>query len=244
MKLTGNTVFITGGTSGIGLALARQLTALSNQVIICGRNEPRLAAVKKELPNLVTYPCDLTDRHDVRRLSHTLKTNHSRLNILINNAGVQYHNPFNGESVQADWIHEEIHTNLLAPILLTGQLLPHLVSQDRAAVVNITSALAFAAKRSAPVYSATKAALRSFTQALREQLTGTSVSVFEVVPSLVDTPMTQGRGSGKISPESLVEQALDGMLRDKPEIRIEKTRLLYLLYRLSPNLARHIVSKH
>ncbi|MET0067071.1 MAG: SDR family NAD(P)-dependent oxidoreductase [Candidatus Thiodiazotropha sp.] len=242
MKLTGNTILITGGASGIGLALTRHLSALPNRVIVCGRNRARLAALQADLPNVQTYPCDLSDEASLGRFVDQVVIAHPDLNVLINNAGVQDNQAFDGNPVDPSRVRVEIDTNLLAPITLSGRLLPHLMQQEQAAIINITSALAFAPKKSAAVYSATKAALRSFSQALRDQLRGSPVSVYEVVPSLVETEMTRDRVASMISPEQLVKQVLVALGRDRQEILIGKTRLLYLLNRLSPAFARYIVS--
>ena len=161
--------------------------------------------------------------------------------MLINNAGVQYNYSFAEESRHASVIKEEVSINFMAPMLLTDRLLPLLLQQTKAAIVNVTSALALAPKKSAPVYCATKSALHSFTQALRYQLDGTSVAVFELVPSLVDTDMTKGRGIGKISPQSLANEALKAIATDKHDILIEKTKILYLLYWVFPSFARRLL---
>ena len=241
MLLSNNTVLITGGASGIGLALAKALHAQGNTVIVCGRRKARLAELKHRLPNAVTYQCDLTDDASLDRFACTIMENHPGLNMLINNAGVQYNYSFAEESRHASVIKEEVSINFMAPMLLTDRLLPLLLQQTKAAIVNVTSALALAPKKSAPVYCATKSALHSFTQALRYQLDGTSVAVFELVPSLVDTDMTKGRGIGKISPQSLANDALKAIATDKHDILIEKTKILYLLYWVFPSFARRLL---
>lgn len=241
MKLHDNTVLITGGATGIGLALARALHHQGNTVIVCGRNQARFVELKKQLPDVVTYQVDLSDQASLEQFADTILENHPGLNMLINNAGVQYSFRFAEDVSHATAIREELAVNLLAPLLLTDRLLPQLLQQCRAAVVNVTSALALTPKQSAPVYSATKAAMHSFTLALRYQLQGTGVAVFELVPALVDTGMTKGRGRGKISPQALAGEALKAMAADKHEILIEKTKILYLLYRFFPSVARRLL---
>lgn len=238
--ISGNTIFITGGATGIGLALAKQLLP-QNQVIICGRNTDRLAEAKRACPQLTTYHCDLTNPASRSQVVEQLLHLHPQLNMLINNAGVQHNYQFTEGGNHAGQIREEISTNLLAPIQLTALLLPQLMAQPEAAIVNITSALAIAPKQNAAVYSATKAALRSFTRTLRYQLEGTRVKVFEVVPSLVATAMTDGRGQGKISPEQLASETLQAIFRGRQEILIGKTRLLYALHRLFPGIAYRLL---
>jgi short-subunit dehydrogenase involved in D-alanine esterification of teichoic acids len=241
MKLSHNTILITGGASGIGLAFAKLLHDNNNKIIVCGRNKTRLDKLKVQLPDIATYQCDLADETELNRLADTVLANHPDLNILINNAGVQYNFLFTEEQPHAGFASEEVTVNLLAPIQLTDRLLPNLMRQNNAAIINITSALAIAPKKCAAVYCATKSAMRSFTQALRYQLEDSSVSVFELIPSLVDTNMTRGRGDSKITPHTLASQALKAIASDKHEILIEKTKILYLLYRLMPFVAYRLL---
>ena len=241
MKLRDNTVLITGGASGIGLALAQAFHHHGNTVIVCGRNAARLAELKTQLPDIVSYPCDLSDAAALEQFAKTIQDNHPDLNLLINNAGVQYSFRFGEATPHTTAIKEEVAINLLAPLLLTDRLLPQLRQQSRAAIINVTSALARVPKQSTPVYCATKAAMHSFSQTLRYQLEGSAVSVFELVPSLVDTAMTKGRGKGKISPQALASEALKAMAANKHEILIEKTKMLYLLYRFFPSVAHRLL---
>ncbi len=241
MKLSDNTILITGGASGIGLAFAKLLHGNNNRIIVCGRNKTRLDNLKNQLPDIVTYQCDLADETDLNHFAETVLADHPDLNILINNAGVQYNYLFTEEQPRAEFISEEVRVNLLAPIQLTDRLLPNLIRQNHAAIVNITSALAVVPKKSAAVYCATKSAMRSFTQALRYQLEGSSVTVFELVPSLVDTNMTNGRAGSKVTPQALAGEALKAIALDKQDIRIGKTKILYLLYRLFPLLAYRLL---
>lgn len=147
MKLNGNTILITGGASGIGLALTRLLHRNGNKIIVCGRDEGRLAGLKKQLPDVVTYPCDLADEPSLDRFADAVLANHPDLNMLINNAGVQHNFQFTEGRSHGPLIREELDTNLFAPIRLTDRLLPLLLRRNSAAIVNITSALAFAPKK-------------------------------------------------------------------------------------------------
>lgn len=241
MQLNGNTVFITGGTSGIGLALARAFHDRGNQVIVCGRDSVRLEAVGKSLAGIVTYPCDITDDAAQQALIDTLTRRHPPLNILINNAGIQHNYSLAEGGDAAVRIEEELSVNVLAPMKLTARLLPHLLAQPHAAIVNVTSALAVTPKQNAAVYCATKAAMRSFTQTLRYQLEDTPVAVFELIPALVETAMTEGRGVHKISPTALAEEALRALMADREEIRIDKVKLLFALHRWLPSVAARML---
>lgn len=239
MQITHHTVLITGGTSGIGLALAKRFLKEENAVIVTGTNAQKAEAVKRELPTLTVELADMRDRHTLEKLVYR----YPDINILVNNAGVQYNYEFADPAIAPEYIANELDINLLAPLYLTKLLLPQLLSHPTAAIINVTSGLGIVPKQSAPVYCASKAALHSFTKTLRWQLEGTSVRVFEVIPPLVDTAMTQGRGHGKITPEALIEEFWYDFKRDRYEMRIGKTKLLFVLQRLMPFLAERIMRR-
>jgi len=157
------------------------------------------------------------------------------------NAGVQYNYEFADSAIVPEQITTELDINLLSPLHLTKLLLPQLLNHPTAAIINVSSGLGIVPKQSAPVYCASKAALHSFTKALRWQLEGTSVRVFEIIPPIVDTAMTRGRGRGKITPEALVQEFWHDFSNDRYEMRIGKTKLLFVLQRLMPSLAERIM---
>ena len=237
MKNTHHTVLITGGTSGIGLALAKRFLHESNTVIVTGTNVEKAAAVKRELPRLTVELADMRDRQALKKLV----CSYPDVNILVNNAGVQYNYEFADRAIAAEQIEAELDINLLSPLYLTKLFLPQLLNFSTAAIINVSSGLGVVPKQSAPVYCASKAALHSFTKALRWQLEATSVRVFEIIPPIVDTAMTQGRGRGKISPEILVEEFWRDFSFDRYEMRIGKTKLLFVLKRLMPALAERLM---
>lgn len=239
MDLDGNTILITGGGSGIGLELALAFYKKNNTVIICGRNPQRLDSALLKMPKAHAYPCDVTSNEDVAELEQMISTHHPGLNILINNAGIQHNYGFSESRDHQDLIDQEVHTNFLSPIKLTDLLIPLLINQTSAAIINVTSALALAPKQSAPVYCATKAGLSSFTKALRYQLEDSAIKVFEIIPAIVDTDMTKGRGNNKLSPKALAVQALSAIEKDQYEIRIGKARQLHALHRLAPGMIRN-----
>lgn len=240
MKLTENKILITGGNKGIGLALAQKFESLGNRVIITGRNENDLAAVQKTHSNIISFRCDLTIEKEFNGLVEFIKTEHSDLNILINNAGVQYNYLFRTEPGVLSKIEYETQVNFVAPLKLVSTLLPVLEEQDNAAIVNVSSALSIVPKNNAPVYCANKAGIHLFSKVLRAQLA--QVKVFEIIPSLVDTSMTKGRGKGKISPEQLANEFVHAFEKDIYEVNIGKVKLLRLIHRLSPRLARKIIN--
>lgn len=233
MKTTENIVLITGGTSGIGLALAKKFLEEGNKVIVTGTNADKAEAVQKEIPSLEIELADIRDRSALDRLV----AKYPDVNILINNVGIQYNYKFADLEISSAQIDAEIDINLVAPLYLTKKILPHLLNKQSAAVINVSSGLAIVPKQSAAIYCASKAALHSFSRSLRWQLEDTSVKVFEIIPPIVDTPMTAGRGKGKISPEALVAEFWTNFVRDRYEMQIGKTKLLVIIDRIMPKLA-------
>jgi short-subunit dehydrogenase involved in D-alanine esterification of teichoic acids len=242
MKLGNNTIFITGGSSGIGLALAKAFSALDNTVIVCGRNLEKLESVENSYP-IHTIQCDITKEDEVQQALGKIKTEFNGLNILVNNAGIQYNYDFYEDENALEKIEDEISINFLAQVKLTKLFLPILMKQPEAAIINVSSGLGIVPKESAPVYCATKAAVHIFSKSLRYQLEKTPVKVFEIIPSLVDTDMTKGRGKGKISPETLAKEVITNLEKDSYEIRVGKVKLLFLINRLMPSLAERILRK-
>ncbi|PIB36899.1 hypothetical protein BFP72_16555 [Reichenbachiella sp. 5M10] len=240
MKLTGNKILITGGTKGIGLAMAERFMILGNQVIVTGRNTYALKCLSEKYPALITYQSDLTIEEEVVALIAWVKAEHTDLNIVINNAGVQFNYDITEQDKVMHWVSEELATNLLAPIHLSVGLSSLLESNENCAIVNVSSALAFVPKQSAPVYGASKSGLHAFTQVLRYQLEG-RVRVFELIPSLVDTGMTEGRGSGKISPDQLTDYFIRAFAKDQLEVNVGKVKLLRLLHRVVPAVAYRLM---
>jgi short-subunit dehydrogenase involved in D-alanine esterification of teichoic acids len=241
MILSKNKVLITGGNKGIGLALAKKFLTLNNKVIITGRNKTDLLNVKKQFPEVSTIQCDLANMEDIDKLTLYIENEHPDLNILINNAGVQYNYLFTEEKQLLSKVDYETKVNFLAPVKLTALLLPILNLNANAAVIMVSSALAIVPKTNASIYCANKAGLHSFSQSLRKQLT--NIKVFEILPSLVNTAMTEGRGKGKISPESLVNEFITSFKKNKYEVNIGKVKLLRFLHRILPKVADRIINK-
>jgi uncharacterized oxidoreductase len=188
MDLGTNTVLITGGASGIGFALAERFLNAGSEVIVCGRREEKLREAQIKYPNLHIRVCDVSHSSDRVSLFEWVTREFPKLNILVNNAGIQRRFQI---AQNSDWekIEEELAINLDAPIHLSALFIPHLLKQEHPAILNITSGLAFAPMASAPVYCATKAALRSFTLSLRHQLSATPISVIEIIPPAVNTDL-------------------------------------------------------
>jgi uncharacterized oxidoreductase len=188
MRLSGNCALVTGGGSGIGLAIAERLLAAGSDVIICGRREGTLVEARDRHPKLETRVADVATPAGRRALCEWAVSTFPRLNVLVNNAGIQQRLSLT-EPPPWERLEEEIAINLEAPIHLSTLLIPHLARQPRSAIWNVTSGLSFAPIARVPVYCATKSALHSFTLSLRHQLAGTSIEVIEVIPPAVDTDL-------------------------------------------------------
>ena len=192
MNLANNTILLTGGATGIGLALAERLQAAGSQVIAVGRRADKLREAQQRVPGLLSYQADLAQPAERIALAEWVQREHPGLNVLLNNAGIQNRVPVAGMAASLDaWEQEreEIAINLEAPIHLTALLLKHLQSQPNATVINVSSGLAFAPFATMPVYCATKAALHSFTLSLRHEAGKLGVAVVELVPPALNTDL-------------------------------------------------------
>jgi uncharacterized oxidoreductase len=188
MKLSANTILITGGASGIGLAFAERFLAAGSEVIICGRREDKLREVQEKHPAFHTRVCDVADENERIELFKWATGEFPNLNVLVNNAGVQRRvNLLETE----DWqeTQQEIRINFDAPVHLSRLFIRHLLKQNHPAILNVTSGLSFVPLANVPVYCATKAALHSFTLSLRYQLKDTPIKVVEIIPPAVDTDL-------------------------------------------------------
>jgi uncharacterized oxidoreductase len=194
MEISGNTVLITGGATGIGYAMTESFLEAGNEVIICGRREERLLQAQKKHPDIHIKVCDVAEEADRRTLEEWITGNFRNLNILVNNAGIQRDIDFTKGIAEFLTGESEIRINLEAPIVLSGLFIPYLTGKKEAAIINISSGLGFVPAARMPVYSATKAGLHAFTMALRHQLKNQGIKVFEVVPPAVDTDLNpEGR---------------------------------------------------
>jgi uncharacterized oxidoreductase len=216
MKLSGNKILITGGASGIGLGLTERFIQENNTVIICGRREELLEEVAVKLPSVITIVCDLSDEENRIDLYNWVSKNHSDLNVLINNAGIQ-----NWMGIADNHFYkkadEEIAINVLAPLHLT-KLFTNLKSLDT--IINVTSGLAFVPLSKVPVYCATKAFLRSFTLSLRHNLKSTNIEVIEMIPPALNTDLG---GKGIHDGQPLVSDFVEAIFRQLKEGKTELT---------------------
>ena len=238
MKMSRNTILITGGTSGIGFALASQLLELDNTVIITGRTEERLATARTRLPGARTLVCDQADPDAVSRLCAEVTREFPALNVLINNAGVGLKRSLRDPAVLLGELDVEIKTNLSGPIQLVHGLLPHLLRREAALIVNVTSGLAFVPLAVKPIYSATKAAMHSYTQSLRAQLARSSVRVMELAPPATRTEFNNGQEDMNSGPlmeaDAVALAAIRGMRQGRDEVLPGLSKVLRLTARLRP----------
>jgi uncharacterized oxidoreductase len=241
MKLSGNTVLITGGTSGIGFELAARFQAKGNTVIVTGRDPAGLARAQAALPGLHTVRSDVADPAAVIALHREVTQAFPDLNMLINNAGIMRKINLQAGTADLEEMTREIDINLSGCIRMVMQFLPHLMARRSAAIVNVTSGLAFVPFPISPVYSAAKAGLHSFTQSLRVQLKHTGVKVFELAPPATETPLFRGDFSADdlrfVTPmplETLGRHAMAGLERDVLEIRPGLSNMLKLMSRIAP----------
>lgn len=224
MKVSGNTVLVTGGATGIGYSMAEYFLRNGNNVIIIGRRRDRLMEAQKKHPELNIMTCDIASDEDRIKLIDWISANFTNLNILVNNAGIQREIDFTKgirDFLSGD---DEIAINLSAPIILTGLFVPVLTGKENAAVVNISSGLGFIPSARTPVYSATKAGMHAFSMALRYQLAKTGIKVFEIIPPAVDTELNpEGRAKRgyfkvDLKPDAFVEGVMKSFKEDVYEI--------------------------
>jgi len=237
MKTQNNTILITGGGSGIGLETARKFSALGNKVIIAGRNIDKLNAAAKELSNVSVIQCDITVESELDALIKQVESSYPELNILINNSGSAYQFSLAEKSNAYDGARKEMEINYLAPVRLTEKLLPYLKNKPESAVINITSVVAIVPWAVMPTYSASKAALQSYTRLLRLSLQKSPVKVFEVLPPLVDTELSKNIPVDKLAPSAVADAIVKGVAENKLEIRIGYTDHFYNVNKESPEKA-------
>ena len=239
MKLRQRTVLITGGTSGIGLELALQLLELGNTVIVTGHDARRVADVRHRMPGLHGIVSDVANPASIEALSQEVTATFPALDVLVNNAGIMRNLELTEAHTLPD-VTKEIDVNLRGPIQMVQQFLPHLRGRGQAAIVNVSSGLAFVPLAISPVYSAAKAGLHAYTRSLRVQLSGSGVDVFELAPPPVETKLMRGEFEAELKEtkgmavETLARAAIVGIQRGHLEIRPGFANVLNVMSRIAP----------
>ncbi len=241
MNLTNNTILITGGTSGIGLTLGRALLKLNNTVILQGRDNNKLAKVKKEGFEIIA--CDLGSQEEIESATLYIQNHFPKINMLFNNAGVQFNYDFTENVIPLNKISQEVNINVTGQLILTQLLIPLLSNAEKSIIVNTTSGLGAFPKHDGLVYSASKAAMRNFTMGLRYSLKGSNISVLELIPPVTDTRMTTDRDEKKMAKEELVQHILPQLQKEKKTLTTAKIKTFIWIAFLFPSLANKILSK-
>jgi len=239
MNISNKTVLVTGGGSGIGFETAKVLSEKGNRVIIVGRNEAKLQLAAKQLNNVTAIACDISVQADVENLVKQVQDNFSDLSVLVNNAGAAYAYQLTAGANAFDKASEEMLVNYLSLVRLTEALLPGLSKQKEAAIVNVSSIVVFAAGVTIPTYSASKAAVHSYTQSLRHILAkDTNIKVFELMPPLVNTDFSKEiGGENGIPARDVAETLIAALEKNEYEIHVGMTAQLYQLFLSSPENA-------
>jgi uncharacterized oxidoreductase len=236
------TVLITGGSSGLGFEMARQMVAQHSTVIICGRSQEKLDHAHKKVSQLVPIRCDISVPEEREVLFNKISERFQGLNMLMNNAGIAKRYLLAKTKDLEPSLVSEWRTNYLAPVLLTKRFLPLLI-KNKGTVVNVTSGLAYVPLSIQPNYCATKAALHSMTQSMRIQLSELGITVVEIMYPAVDTPFHNGyRPKHAIQPDKAAAIALRGLNRGKDEIRVKMAGILFMLHRLMPHKALNLIN--
>jgi len=228
MKLTGNTIFITGGGSGIGRGLAEALHSLGNQVIISGRRKAVLEETTKANPGMAFVELNIEDPASIAAVAKKLIAEHPKLNVLINNAGIMKPDGVAGV-VDDALVASIVTTNLLGPIRMTSALIEHLKKQEAATVINVTSGLAFVPLAMTATYCATKAAMHSYSQSQRYLLKGSNVRVLELAPPYVQTELMGPEMA--IDPRAMplkdfIDETIKVLGTDADEVLVERVGML------------------
>ncbi len=238
MILSGRTILITGGTAGIGLAFALKFVELGNEVIVTGRRQSVLDEVKKRHPKLHTIQSDVADPAQIIALARRVKMEFPKLDVLMNNAGIMLHKNLKVPAADLDGFTTEIDINLSGTIRATSAFID-ILTANKGTLINVSSGLAFVPLSSAPIYCATKAAVHSYTQALRFQLEESGVEVIELMPPAIKTALSADLPEGGlvalITTDELLKQTFAAFKKGKLEIRPGQANLLAFMRRFAPD---------
>ncbi len=239
MDLKNSTILVTGGTSGIGLELVKQLTEQGATVVVTGRNLEALQKTKRQFPEVHTFQSDVSSPGDIEQLCKDVIQQFPGLNIVVNNAGQMRLIDLRDSRISLEDLNREIAINLSGTVQMVHQFLPHLLKKKSAAIVNVSSGIAFMPYSAAPIYSATKAGVHAYTMALRLQLEDTNVKVFEVIPPGVKTNLqndwtVQPNPAMMMDVDKMVKVVVQGLLKDRPELKPALIGVIKFASRLIP----------
>jgi uncharacterized oxidoreductase len=237
MNLRNHTILITGGSAGIGLAFALKFAELGNEVIVTGRRQKVLDEIKAKHPKLHTVQSDVADPTQIAALAARVKVDFPKLDVLMNNAGIMLYKNLRAPATDLARLMEEVNINVGGVIAMTSAFID-ILTANKGTVINVSSGLAFVPLPPAPIYSATKAAIHSYTQSLRFQLEESGVEVIELMPPAVKTDMTTELAEGGatvITTDELVKQSFAALRTGAVEIRPGQSKQLAFLRRLAPN---------
>jgi uncharacterized oxidoreductase len=249
MQTTNNTILITGGSTGIGLALAETFVSEGNEVLICARRESKLLEAKNKISNLHIRVCDIGKKAEREALYQWATTEFPHINMLINNAGIQKEIDFTMGASNLNDDESEIEINFTAAVHLSALFIPYFQQQKKeCALVNVTSGLAFIPLKIVPVYCATKAALHTFTVCLRTQLRKTNIHVFEIAPPIVKTELHKEAKARKqsargISSSVVAEETLKAIRNNHYEKIVGRAKVLKGASRIAPNFFHKLLNK-
>ena len=232
MKTTENTIFISGGSAGIGLAIAKKFSEAGNKVIINGRDNKRLQNALKQLDNATAIQGDLSVKEDRLKIAEELNSNHPTLNIIINNAGAAFINDLSDvNNNSAEKAYQEMNTNYISVIDFTSAMLPQLLKQKEAAIINVSSIAVFRSNKYLPTYSASKAALHSYTQGLRDTFAeNENLHIYEVYPPLVNTDFSaEIGGASGIPPAEVADELFVALSKNQFEVPVGDSKKIHEL---------------
>lgn len=222
MQLTGNTIFITGGTSGIGLALAKALHARGNQVIVAGRRKALLEQIKAESPGIDAVQLDVADPDQIKAVAADVIARFPALNVVVNNAGIMPFDDAGGALDDAQAAHL-VATNLLGPVRVSAAFVEHLKQQPQSWIINNSSVLAYVPLASTALYSATKAAIHSYSMSQRFALRDSSVKVLEIAPPWVDTDLIYKSSDPRAMPlDDFIAETLEKLSTATTEVVVDR----------------------
>jgi len=243
MKTENKRIIITGGTSGVGFEMVKQLYD-NNQLIVLSRDSKKLNTLSQQFTEILTYQVDLSNLSQVEQVANTIKERFDSIDILINNAAIQNTPTFLSKDFDYQSISKEITINFTSVCSLCYLLLPQLLNSQNATILNVNSGLGLTPKTSSAIYCATKGALNLFSQSLRYQLEHTNIKVRQAFLDLVDTKMTRGRGKNKMSADTAATLIIRGIEHDLLDQDIGKVRFLRPLLSLMPWVAKSIMKQH